>query len=125
MSFYQSIRSSLLALFQSGGEPEPSTRDPGMTLEDIRAAMLEMAGPLTEANAALVRRVRYAPDPQSLWFMRSELMGLLARTEGESMARTKVEVLSDMFGELLPRGLRSRPSPLFGAREERGDSLRR
>lgn len=124
MSFYQTIRSGLLAIFQvstSGADAQEST----VTVEDIRALMLEMAGRPTEASAPLMRRIRYAADPQALWFMRSELMALLAHRDGEALARTKLEVLSDMFRDLLPQGLRSRPSPLISAREERGDSLPR
>jgi len=124
MSFYQTIRSSLLAIFQVGTS-DPTTQDEAIGLEDIRAVMLEMAGKPTDASAALLRRIRYASDPQALWFMRSELMALLAHQEGEVMARTKLEVLSEMFHELLPRGLRSRPSPLFAERDGRGDSLPR
>jgi hypothetical protein len=81
-----------------------------------------MIGKPTDDSAILVRRVRYAADPQALWFMRSELMGLLARKEGEMAARVKLELISDMFRELLPSGLRSRPSPLLSAREERDGS---
>ena len=121
MSFYQSIRSSLLAIFNVS-TAEPPAGEETLTLEDVRAAMLDMAGPPADDSALLVRRIRYAPDPQALWFLRSELMGLMARKEGEAMARTKLEMLSDMFRELLPSGLRSRPSPLLSAREERGDS---
>ena len=124
MSFYQTLRSSLLAIFQVG-TPEPTTQEETVTLEDIRATMLEMAGRPTEESAPLLRRIRYATDPQALWFMRSELMALLAHQDGEAVARTKLEMLSDMFRDLLPRGLRSRPSPLFSTREERGNSLPR
>lgn len=121
MSFFQTIRSSLSALFHVSAAEDPD-EEGAVTLDDIRLAMLEMVGKPTEPTMPLVRRIRYAMDPQALWFLRSELMGLLARREGEAMARTKLEVLSDMFRELLPSGLRSRPSPLLAAKEERGDS---
>ena len=136
MSFYQTIRSGLLALFHVSAA-EPESGDAEVTLDDVRALMLDMVGQPTENSATLVRRIRYATDPQALWFMRSELMALLAHKEGEAIARTKLEVLSDMFRELLPRGLRSRPSPLFGGnhggqsgghsggQSDRGDSLPR
>jgi hypothetical protein len=127
MSFYQTIRSGLLALFQVSTVSRPAEGEEGegptITLEDIREVMLEMIGPLDEHSAILVRRIRYAPDPQALWFMRSDLMGILARKESEAAARIKLEMLSDLFREMLPSGLRSRPSPLISAREERGDSL--
>lgn len=122
MSFFQTIRSSLSALFHVSTSGAGASGEELVTLEDIRSAMLEMIGKPTEATMPLVRRTRYATDPQALWFLRSELMGLLARREGEALARTRLEVLSDMFRELLPSGLRSRPSPLLSAKEERGNS---
>jgi hypothetical protein len=125
MSFYQSIRSGLLALFHVSTAHPSAGEEPTITIEDIRSAMLEMAGKPTEDSAVLVRRIRYSADPQALWFLRSELMALLARKEGEARARVELEVLSDMFRELLPSGLRSRPSPLLAAREERGDPAQR
>lgn len=125
MSFYQSIRCSLLAFFQPSTSELASSRDSQVTIEDIRTMMLDMAGPPDDESQMLVRRIRYAVDPQALWFIRSELMGLLARREGEALARTRLEVLSDMFGDLLPSALRSRPSPLHGGRAERhGAQLR-
>jgi hypothetical protein len=44
--------------------------------------------------------------------MRGELMALLSRSHGEAAALQKVDSLSSLFADLLPRGLRSRPSPL-------------
>jgi len=44
--------------------------------------------------------------------MRGELMQLLARHQGEAAAREKLDELSSLFSDLLPSGLRSRPSPL-------------
>ena len=49
---------------------------------------------------------------QSLWYLRGDLMAALASSHGEAAAREKLETLSEMFEDLLPRGLRSRPSPL-------------
>ena len=37
---------------------------------------------------------------------------LLAGRYGEAVAREKIEILTEMFEEFLPRGLKSRPSPL-------------
>ena len=45
-------------------------------------------------------------------FIRGELMGLLARAHGEMTALGEIEEISEMFEDLLPPGLRSRPSPL-------------
>ena len=122
MSFYQTIRSGLLAMFHVSTVDDPATAPPTTTMDEIRAEMLDMVGPPTEDTAPLVRRISYAGDPQALWFMRSELMGLIARREGEAVARVKLEMLSEMFRELLPSGLRSRPSPLLAHREDGKDS---
>ena len=127
MSFLQSIRSGLHALLQVSTIPRHSRTSareegPTVTVEDIRTLMLEMVGEVNEDSAILVRRIRYGADPQALWFLRSELMGYLARRQGESIARAKLEVVSEMFHELLPSGLRSRPSPLLSAREDRRHS---
>ena len=62
----------------------------------------------------VTRRIRYANDLQALWYLRGDLMGALAATHGESMAREKIQEISNMFRGLLPGGLTSRPSPLMG-----------
>ena len=84
--------------------------------------MLEMVSEDSgERSLRLARRIRYASDLESLWFMRGELMGLLARNHGEAAAFEKVEELSSMFADLLPSGLRSRPSPLGHYRPKDSD----
>jgi hypothetical protein len=105
------IRSSIYAMFTvSSAQRRP---DDGSALESIRETMMALAEhDGSERGAGLARRIRYAMDLQALWFMRGELMGLLARTHGEAQARGKVEEVSSLFHDLLPPGLRSRPSPL-------------
>ena len=105
------LRSSINALLTVGVR-RPSEGDGSTRMEGIRQTMLglvELDG--NERAEKLARRIRYA-DLEALWFMRGELMGMLARTHGESAARQRLEGLSSMFDELLPSGLRSRPSPL-------------
>jgi hypothetical protein len=105
------LRSSIYALFSVS--TSSSRIDDAATMDQIREAMLEMTGDEHgERAAGLVRRIRYATDLQALWFMRGELMQLLARNEGEATAREKVDELTSLFTHLLPSGLRSRPSPL-------------
>lgn len=107
------LRSTIYAIFSVSTAAVSRPPDAGSTLEDIRQAMLELTTlDPSDRGVFLARRIRYASDLQALWFMRGELMALLARTHGEAMALQKVESLSSMFAELLPRGLRSRPSPL-------------
>lgn len=105
------LRSSIYALL-SVGVRRPAAGDETTRTEDIRQSMLglvELDG--SERAEKLARRIRYA-DLEALWFMRGELMGMLARSHGEVAARERLHVLSTMFDDLLPSGLRSRPSPL-------------
>lgn len=106
------LRSSIYAMFSVSTAATPPAEDPA-TMDQIREAMLAMAAlDAGERGAGVSRRIRYATDLQALWFMRGELMQLLARDHGEVAAREKVDELSAMFIHLLPSGLRSRPSPL-------------
>lgn len=106
------LRSSLYAMFSVSTSAAPRTDD-AATMDQIREAMLAMAADDPgERAAGLARRIRYATDLQALWFMRGELMQLLARNHGEAAAREKVDELSSLFTNQLPSGLRSRPSPL-------------
>ena len=105
------IRSSIYAMFSVSTRTTHAADVASM--DQIREAMLALSGAARgERAAGLTRRIRYATDLQSLWFMRGELMQLLAHDEGESAARDKVDELSSMFSDLLPTALRSRPSPL-------------
>lgn len=107
------LRSSIYAIFSVSSSTPAVAPEQRSTVEDIRQAMLDLAAlDASERSVFLARRIRYASDLQALWFMRGELMALLARTHGEAAALEKVETLSSMFTDLLPKGLRSRPSPL-------------
>lgn len=112
--FTPKIRNSLFAVLNSvHATEEPRALAPAFNIEDIRQNMLDLAsGDGGERSLRLSRRIRYASDLEALWFMRGELMAQLARTHGEAVAFEKVEELSSMFTDLLPAGLRSRPSPL-------------
>jgi hypothetical protein len=105
------LRSSIYAIFTVRVE-KPRQGDHAARIEQIRQRMLqlvELDG--SERADKLARRIRYA-DLEALWFMRGELMGMLARSHGELAARERLEGLSAMFEDMLPSGLRSRPSPL-------------
>lgn len=71
------LRSSIYALFTvSTSAPRA---DDAATMDQIREAMLALTGgDVGERSAGLARRIRYATDLQALWFMRGELMQLLA-----------------------------------------------
>lgn len=105
------LRSSIYAMF-SVSTARPRVDD-AVTMDQIREAMLALVtlDPGDRA-AGLARRIRYATDLQALWFMRGEIMQLLSRIHGEMAAREKIDELSFLFADILPSGLRSRPSPL-------------
>ncbi len=113
--FKTKLRSSFSGLLSTHAVPAAAAPpgDGGVTLEDIRQVMLEMTtADKSERAVKLARRIRYAADVETLWFMRGELMALLARTRGEAAAWDELASLSALFTDLLPSGLRSRPSPL-------------
>ena len=107
------LRSSIYALLSVGvRRTTPRDDDELARTEAIRQGMLgmvELDG--SERAEKLARRIRYA-DLEALWFMRGELMGMMARSYGEVAARERLDTLSSLFEDLLPSGLRSRPSPL-------------
>ncbi|HSI53985.1 MAG: hypothetical protein ACAH21_09040 [Ramlibacter sp.] len=111
--FKPNLRSSLHAIFSGGGALAPTEDEIEVTIEDIRDAMLGLlAGADLHKHPVVARRIRYATDIQALWFLRGDLMAVLASAHGEGVARTEIAQVSEMFENSLPQGLRSRPSPL-------------
>ena len=106
------LRSSIYAIFTVAVDRNRRPGDGTDRTEQVRQKMLDMVeSDGSERAEKLARRIRYA-DLEALWFMRGELMGLLARSHGEVAARERLEGLSHFFEDMLPSGLRSRPSPL-------------
>ena len=104
------IKSSLLALLGSNAIT-PGLRE-GRT-EYIRQLMLDELGEFGEDHfPKIVRRVRYAIDAQTLWFVRSDLLTVLGAMHGETIAREKINHISKKFKGLLPKGLNTRSSSL-------------
>jgi hypothetical protein len=117
--FKPNLRSSLHAIFSSNCPESAPTAAMEYDIEDIRQAMLGMMNDVQDAQfPQLVRRIRYASDVQALWFLRGDLMAVLAGSYGEVAAREKLDLVSAMFENLLPDGLRSRPSPLSAIRHD-------
>lgn len=82
------------------------------SIEDIRQAMLNELGNDSEKRfPAVTRRIRYAQDIQTLWYARSDVMAILAKTHGETIAREKLARISDQFKGLLPKALAQRAGP--------------
>jgi hypothetical protein len=118
--FKPNLRGSIHAIF-SASHPHASSQTLAQEIgvEEIRESMLAMiAGIEGDRSPHVTRRIRYAGDVQALWFLRGDLMAVLASSHGETVAREMLETISDMFQNLLPQGLRSRPSPLGGALKE-------
>ena len=106
------LRSSLQALLSVSTSGRQRADDPA-TMNRVRKAMLALADRSPgQRSAVLARRIRGAADLQGLWFLRGEVMQWLARSQGEAAARAQLDELSSLFADQLPRGLRSRPSPL-------------
>jgi len=117
MRWFKPNLKSIHALFGFGHPPVQDTvLDLG--IEDIREAMLALLQGLdTSQHPQVERRIRYALDVLALWYLRGDLMALLASHYGEAGARERLDPISDMFRAMLPHGLRSRPSPLSGGKE--------
>lgn len=100
--------SSFFALF-AAAHPAEVANEPHCGLEEIREAMLAQLDGIQ--NPTFRRRVTYACDVQGLWYLRGDLMSLLAAKVGEARAQEEIVRITAMFQHLLPSGLRSRPSP--------------
>jgi hypothetical protein len=112
----KNLRSTISAMLAVSTLPPSRRANREAQLDALRRKMLALAGlAASERSVALARRIRYAVTVETLWYARGELMAHLARAHGEVAAREKVEALGDLFEELLPRGLRSRSSPLDGS----------
>ncbi len=104
------ITSSLMALLV---EPTADLDAKGR-VEAIRVAMLDHLDDLdTNERLNKVRsRIQYAPDIQALWYLRGDVMTMLAETLGESAATKRLEEITDKFRGLLPAAQKSRPNRL-------------
>lgn len=109
--FKQTPRGGTCALF-GAIPPAPAGTSPA-SLDNVRELMLAcIADADTDRHPSLARRIRCAADVESLWFLRGDLMALLAGRWGEAAALATLDDISNSFENLLPAGLRSRPSLL-------------
>ncbi|NVO06742.1 MAG: hypothetical protein HXX19_12800 [Rhodoferax sp.] len=96
------MSSSLMGLLR---EAETATGTPAQ-LERIRQALLDSMAVSLDAHAALPKvwaRVQHAPDMQSLWYLRSDVMHLLCDHCGEALARDKLNQITELFRGHLPK----------------------
>jgi hypothetical protein len=83
-------------------------------INEIRQAMMDSLTGVGESHQVtkLCGRVLYAPDIQALWYLRGDVMTLLAGPLGESVAKDRLLTITKMFNGLLPSGQKSRHSHL-------------
>ena len=80
---------------------------------DIRESMLDCLTHYGKDATSLVHlRISYAKDIQDLWYLRGDVMAVIASADGEVVAKDKLSEISVRFKGLLPKGLVTRPSPL-------------
>lgn len=104
---------TIQSLFGLLGGAHRSTQDLDDAMDQIQAAMLDAMGEAGAKRFAIVaRRIQYAPDLQALWYLRGDLMAVLAALHGEAQAHATIQAISEQFEGLLPRGMSTRPSPL-------------
>ncbi|MGC1173394.1 hypothetical protein [Polaromonas sp.] len=77
-------------------------------IEEIRDAMLAVLDESGDDRfLGLKTRIRYAVDARRMWDLRSELMKALASDQGEACASKKLQLITSMFRDVLPKGLAS------------------
>lgn len=96
------------AASRGGHLPSVSTAQ----IQDAMVAAMRAAG--VDLKGTLALRIDAAPDLQALWYLRIELMTVLAAAQGEARAGSALEMISGLFDGLLPRGLSMRPRRLVG-----------
>lgn len=105
-TFVPKLKSSCMALL---GLADTPPKDALWRIETIREQMLAELGDYGDRKfPAIVRRVRFAPDVQGLWYARSDVMAILSNTYGETIAREKMLDISCKFVGLLPKSVTKR-----------------
>ena len=114
MTLFSKLREGMHSVWPISSPQKLAAADAeNAAIERFRAAMLGLIESDPGEKAAMLNlRIRCAATIQSLWFMRSEMMALLAATLGEAEARHRLDLISETVRDVLPSGLRSRPSPL-------------
>jgi hypothetical protein len=109
------MTSSLLELWR---ETEPETGLPPL-LERIREAMLGSMALHVDARApgpSVWTRVLAANDIQTLWYLRSDVMGVLSSVCGETLAASQLSQITELFRDQIP-------AAQFASSQRRGAAL--
>jgi hypothetical protein len=84
---------------------EPNESDLNSRTEAIRDAMQQAMSPHignTSAMPLIWRRIAVAPDIDSLWYLRSNLLAMLAGYCGERIAQSTLATITEMFRGAVP-----------------------
>lgn len=109
-SFAQSVLTLLRIFF---AKKSAVHTDPTEGLDYIRKQLKDILQSTDHGKASSVYvKVSSASDVQQLWYLRADVMDAVAKTRGESAAKSELNALNDSFRALLPKGLATRPSPL-------------
>lgn len=102
--------SSLMSRWRRS-RPKPGDKD---RILAIRQAMLRELIEVSESHklTPVYVRIVFAPDIQSLWYLRCDMMALIAMEVGESAARKRVATTTELFSGLMPTRQKSRLSQL-------------
>lgn len=102
--------SSLISLFIDSAPDELNDN----RVERVRQAMLTALKGLSDTTAldSVMRRVRWAPHAQALWYLRCDVMTLVSTQRGESAARQCLQEITQMFLGLVHSNQMSRPTRL-------------
>jgi hypothetical protein len=109
-----SVATKFLTTLQERLNPFQETRpSEAARIADIRQAMLESLGPEgRKRHPYLEQRILLASGVPALWFLRPELLMVLAADHGEQAARELVDEISALFDGLLPKGMQPRTANL-------------
>lgn len=84
---------------------DPSVSVPESRIREIRNAMLAALSGNTDLENGLPGiwiNIDRASDIQSLWYLRTDLLGLLADEYNEQEARARLSKITEMFRGLVP-----------------------
>jgi hypothetical protein len=105
-SLRTTARHSLRALLGRPHVDGPHTVFQGGDEDAIRDALLDLLPPSDAPTLQLTtlrRRIRYANGCEALWYLRADLLAVLALHAGEAQARQQLAAIDHLFPQSLRR----------------------
>jgi len=101
------LTTSLMGLLS---EPTPEVNAKSR-IAAIRQTMHDQLADVATSSQLVKMRTRilHAPDLQALWYLRADMMTLLAEALGEAVATKRLAAVTKLFDGLLPAAQKSRP----------------